>query len=206
MGTKERLIEFIEHKGISVAKFEKMCGLSNGYVNNLKGNYGGKKLDDILTIFPELNRDWLLKGEGVMIYDKKESVKYTYLVPMSAAGGSLVGFDEGGAMFDDCEKIVSPIDDVDFALPVTGDSMYPEYPAGSRVLVKRFYPEKYIAWGNVYVIDTPNGIVIKEVQPANTDDRIVCHSHNPNGRFKDFEINLRDVRAMYRVLACITMK
>lgn len=67
METKERLLQFIESQGISKSEFERKCGLSNGYLNSSKGNFGAKKLDDILRVFPSLNRDWLLTGEGEMM-------------------------------------------------------------------------------------------------------------------------------------------
>lgn len=64
---KERLFSFIEHMGMSKLAFEKVCGLSNGYLRNFKGNLGEDKLSNILTAFPELNKDWLLYGEGSML-------------------------------------------------------------------------------------------------------------------------------------------
>ena len=64
---KNRLSAFIEYKGLTNAAFEKKCGLSNGYIRNFKGNLGVKKLEDILTAFPELRKDWLLFGEGNML-------------------------------------------------------------------------------------------------------------------------------------------
>lgn len=32
---KHRIKQFIEYKGISVMEFERVCGLSNGYVNGI---------------------------------------------------------------------------------------------------------------------------------------------------------------------------
>lgn len=64
---KQRLTTFIESQGIKTARFESLCGLGNGYVNKLKGEPGSRKLDDILRVFPKLNRDWLLYGEGTML-------------------------------------------------------------------------------------------------------------------------------------------
>lgn len=64
---KERLFIFISYKGIKRSQFEKICGLSNGYLNNFKGNLGTEKLEDILNNFPELSKDWLLYGEGEML-------------------------------------------------------------------------------------------------------------------------------------------
>lgn len=64
---KDRLFEFIAYLGLNNSAFEKKCGLSNGYIRNFKGNLGGKKLEDILIAFPQLNKDWLLFGKGSML-------------------------------------------------------------------------------------------------------------------------------------------
>lgn len=64
---KDRLLIYIKYLGIGQSKFEKLCGLSNGYINNSKGNFGSVKLEDILKACPELNREWLLYGEGEML-------------------------------------------------------------------------------------------------------------------------------------------
>lgn len=64
---KDRTIEFVKSKGITMKTFEQMCGLSTGYVTSMRKGYGSDKLHNVLTAFPELNRDWLLYGEGEMI-------------------------------------------------------------------------------------------------------------------------------------------
>lgn len=69
MTTKDRTLRFVAYKGLSIKKFEEMCGLSNGYLNSMKSGYGNSKLAQVLTVFPELNRDWLVYGEGEMIKD-----------------------------------------------------------------------------------------------------------------------------------------
>lgn len=33
---KDRLLEFLQYNGLSQSKFEKKCGLANGYVNNIR--------------------------------------------------------------------------------------------------------------------------------------------------------------------------
>ena len=161
------------------------------------------------------NDEWLISGSGEMLSGehKIEQVSvaddkayYTYLLPMSAAGGSLAGFPADGAKLEECEKVVSPIADVDFAITVYGDSMYPDYPSGARILIKKIDPSVYIAWGNVFVLDTANGVIVKELQPSEHEGKLLCHSLNPNGKFKDFEVSMQDINGMYRVLACVTMK
>lgn len=64
---KERLITFLKAKRLGQTKFEKLCGLSNGYINNLRHCPSAAKLAQILEAFPDLNRAWLLTGEGEML-------------------------------------------------------------------------------------------------------------------------------------------
>lgn len=64
---KARLLSFIAFLGIGQAKFEKKCGLANGYVNNIRKSITPEKLQKIALQFPELNPGWLMTGEGEMI-------------------------------------------------------------------------------------------------------------------------------------------
>lgn len=64
---KQRLIKFLEYKRISKSEFEKQCGMANGYVNSINKGFGSEKLKSITLNFPDLNRDWLLYGEGEML-------------------------------------------------------------------------------------------------------------------------------------------
>lgn len=66
----ERLKEYIDSKGISVSAFEKSIGMSNasfGKSLKNKGAIGTDKLENILTVYPDLSPDWLLTGRGDMI-------------------------------------------------------------------------------------------------------------------------------------------
>ena len=64
---KERIVEFAKAKQITVREFERRCGLSNGYVNAMRKGLGTEKLNNVLTAYPDLNRDWLVYGEGPML-------------------------------------------------------------------------------------------------------------------------------------------
>ena len=76
MTIKERTKEFIDYKNLTVSRFEEMCGLSNGYVAAMRKGYGAEKLNNVLTVFPELNRDWLLYGEGTMLKTEAKMTPY----------------------------------------------------------------------------------------------------------------------------------
>jgi len=68
---KERLIEFLKYLGIGQDKFAKSVGLSRGYVNNIRDNITMKTVDKILKAYPELNKSWLLTGEGEMLNENQ---------------------------------------------------------------------------------------------------------------------------------------
>ena len=64
---KQRVMEFIRYKRIPIAKFENLCGLSCGYIRNMRKGFGVEKLNNITKMFPELNPKWLLYGDGEML-------------------------------------------------------------------------------------------------------------------------------------------
>lgn len=74
MTIKERIEIFIERQGIKRSVFERLCGLSNSYTRNLKVSPSMDKIEDILNAYPELNRVWLLSGEGEMLKESAMNV------------------------------------------------------------------------------------------------------------------------------------
>lgn len=77
---KQRLMKFMDYKEISASRFERMCGLSNGYFNKLRNAPGLDKIDKMLRVFPELNREWVLTGEEPMLNEG-----YTTFDPVGVA-------------------------------------------------------------------------------------------------------------------------
>lgn len=69
MDIKNRILQVVGYYNISISAFEKKCGLSNGYIRNLKGSIGSQKLECILNSYPSIDRTWLLTGEGEMLRD-----------------------------------------------------------------------------------------------------------------------------------------
>lgn len=63
---KQRIVAFIKHEGLSQGKFESLCGISNGYINNLKSSPTVPVLQKIVCAFPDVNLEWLVSGIGEM--------------------------------------------------------------------------------------------------------------------------------------------
>lgn len=66
---KQRLVAYLKYKRLGQNRFEAIAGLSNGYIANLKSTPGAEKLLKIFVAAPDLNRTWLLSGEGNMLLD-----------------------------------------------------------------------------------------------------------------------------------------
>lgn len=226
--TKDRLLEFLRYKGLGQQKFEISIGMSNGWANKVGDSIRENTLKKISEVYPELNIAWLKSGVGVMLnngeseetlYTPKEdhsrernqkdateeNAKMVLLLPVSAQGGSLNDFVVS-VKESDCEKVVSPIRGVDFAMTVSGDSMSPEYPNGSRIFIKRINERAFIEWGKVYVLDTCNGTVIKILVPAEKEGYVKCVSINQDPIFAPFEVAFEDIYGVYKVLLCMSVK
>lgn len=69
---RERLQEFLDYKGLKVAKAESMSGISNGTLANfLKGtNIQINNLAKFSKAFKDLNYHWLVTGEGSMLLEE----------------------------------------------------------------------------------------------------------------------------------------
>lgn len=217
------LNEFLMYTGKNGKSFAESLGMerSDRIYNILNGrnNLSPAVARTIKSVYPEVSMEWLLTGKGSMLIEGKvESYKdteypisadspyTTKLIPLFASGGTLSYSDDKGVMPYECEETISPIKDVDFAIQITGKSMEPEYPEGSRVFIKKINHHSHIEWGNVYVIDTYNGITIKEVLKSDNEGFISCHSINPSPKYAPYEIPISDIYGMYRVLACLIPK
>ena len=117
------------------------------------------------------------------------------IVPYAVRGGALQGFSEGVEEWE-CERITSPIRGAELAFEVTGDSMSPGFPAGTRVLLKRV--KSVIAWGEVHVIDTVDGPVLKRIDQTEDPDTFILRSDNP--AYQPIHIGREDIRGVWRVL------
>ena len=84
----------------------------------MRKGFGGTKLNNVLTIFPELNREWLLYGEGSMIKPNTPTITQhnTYGHNINTQGPVQIGSTANDAEYAEVEEITGA--------PVLPASMY----------------------------------------------------------------------------------
>lgn len=125
------------------------------------------------------------------------------VIPTGARAGTIGDFAASIAAYD-CERMVTPIKGADYAMQVTGDSMSPEYPSGSMVIIKRINEKAFVEWGKTYVLDTENGAVIKTIRKTDDPEVIECVSTNP--AYQPFTMETKYINGWYRVLMVLSLK
>lgn len=214
---KDRLLQYITEKRLSVHGFEKAASLSSGYMKSLRHCPSAKKLAQILEAFPDLNRAWLLTGEGDMLLPAASSEKQqpsegalhpavpaphtVPLVPAYAAAGPQPGIDDIGVLAAECPRVLSPHPAAEIAIEITGSSMAPDFPPGCRVFATRLPYLDNIRRGDVYVVETSEGAVIKRLTLSDGGRYVTAESINPD--YAPYRIPRSAIRSVWRVLCHI---
>lgn len=216
----ERLKEYIDYRGISVAAFERSIGMANasfGKSLKNKGAIGTDKLEKILSIYSEISPVWLMTGEGNMLktpntpntplINKRPTELATYapegsqegipLIPLSAMAGAFT--EDTQVMEYECERYVIPaFKGADFLIQVKGDSMQPTYYSGDLVACQRIpLGDLFFQWNKTYVLDTAQGPLIKRIRQGSDNDHILIVSDNP--AYAPFELS----RAQFHGVALV---
>lgn len=204
MTIKERICKFIDYKKMNVTRFQQSIGVSGSYIANMTKGIGVDVQRRIIDAYPELNIDWILTGEGNMLNEPVSTAlqKIINVMPLSASGGHISEFMNNTAV--GCEVMTAPSEHSDVAILIPDDSMEPLLKHGVRAVLQRTNADAFIAWGNVYVIDTVNGIYVRHVYPSvNYKDGYLLKSCNE--KYPDFEIKSSHVLNFYKILATINI-
>lgn len=207
-----RLLEFQKRMGLTNNAFATQCGINpSNYTKMLRGNqtFTTRSLVKIGDAFPNLNTEWLMTGDGNMLkndikprepklYEESASHRVP-LIPASAFAGDVKGLAPESISSEQCEMIVSPINGAELAIPITGDSMEPDYPDGSLAYIKRINESAFIPWGHTVILDTENGAFIKRIYPDDANDEYIwAKSINPD--YPPMHIPKSAIFRIFRVL------
>lgn len=193
---RDRIIKYLEYLGIGQAAFEKKVGLSNGFVNNIGDSIRKSSMDKILATYPELNKTWLLTGEGEMLMST--SIASRKVIDSDVLSNDFKGvpyydIDVTGGIVESFSDVkekpdffvdFKPFNDCAAYMPIFGDSMYPMFASGEILAVKQMHNYDAILWGEPYLVVTnaewDNLRTVKLVHPHEDQDKIILRASNPN--------------------------
>lgn len=211
MGVKDRIYQFCKERGIAVRTFEQNCGLSNGYVSSMRKGIGVGKLENVLNAYPEINREWLLYGEGEMLRQEGRDVPAP--VRGYASGVPYYNVDfVGGFDLVLNDQTINPEYLIDFPLynrvtcwcNITGHSMEPEIANGDIIALKEVSDPSFLPFGEVYAIITTNGMrTVKRIGPASSPDYYSLIPSNKSPEYGVQEIPKSMILKVYQVLGCM---
>lgn len=217
MTVQERIRAFCDYKKISIRQFEIQSKMSNGYVSSMRKSVGLNKLENVLNAFPELNRDWLLYGEGEMITGKEtvktfesksEEKRSTRSVPvynLEATAGFVSIYKDYSQVAENFLSIPN-LPPVDGAIYARGDSMSPLIESGDIVIFQKVQNPGNILWGNIYIVsyflEGDEYTVLKYIRRSPLSGHIRLESFNT--RYDPQDIPTYSIVALALVKASIT--
>lgn len=213
----DRIKEYIDKKGITIAAFERSIGMSNAsFGKSLKGGkaIGTDKLENILRIYPDINPSWLLTGEGNMLRSESEMVEKLPSVNQTYEGAPYFNVDFiGGFDLIVNDQTVNPdfyINYPPYNQPgvvwcnLTGHSMEPEISNGDIIALREVTtPIQYLPAGEIYGIVTEEYRTVKRIRLSQKEGFVRLIPSNKSEEFCEQEIPISMIIRVYAVLGSI---
>lgn len=201
--------------------FSREVGISTSVTENIVGKRQGNPsfdvLEKIVNSIHELNSEWLLTGKNPMLKAGVDMNKpNTYIAsegnvpygnseiakPFLDIASSIINSNNNFATAiqeTDSKNISIPfIQDYDFALRAYGDSMInsdntKKSIEDGDIVACKLWKESYIRWGEIYVLATTEGYIIKKVIPSEITDHIKCVSFNERSGYLPYDLPLSNI-------------
>lgn len=215
MKPDEKLNKILEYLGLNASEFASKIGAKTNQAiyDILKGRtktLSSSMIDKISSCYPEINRIWLLTGEGEMLnYNKKDPgplINYKKGVPYYNVD-FIGGFD---IVLND--QTITPEYLIDFKkyneatcwCNVSGHSMEPEINSGDIIALKKIEDFSFLPLGEVYAIVTTNGMrTIKRLGPSQNPE---CYTLVPTNKSPEYgiqELPKDMIEHIFQVLGCM---
>lgn len=223
MTDAQRIEALLKHSGLNAKRFSMQIGLPHPdgiyHIRHGRNRISTKMADRIISAFPEIDKGWLLTGEGEMLRGAADRSMMALFGPtengqLQRQPVPLYDFEAVAGLVPIFTNQNRPIDYIsipdlprcDGAVYVRGDSMYPLLKSGDIVMYKQIQDYYNIIWGEMYLIsfsyEGEEYITVKFIKKIEEHpDRVLLVSHNPHHAPK--EIPVTAIRALAMVKASI---
>jgi len=221
----DRFDKYMKYSGLNDNKVTVQLGLTVGVIGKSRKegrDLSDKVIEEILNYYTDINRIWLLTGDGEMLKSDSPVVAENInvistgrVIPYydaEVAAGTAYGMEMTQTQPAGMIEIGGLMKDSEFAMRVYGNSMVPNYPAGCVVGLRQ-YTEHFIEPGTVYVIETAENRFLKRLYYNKEKSAFRClsdnHMKHENGPmtgeyfYPEFDIPFEDVKRLLRVTGVI---
>ncbi len=212
----ERFDKYMKYKGLNDNKVTNSLGLSIGTLGKSRKenrDLSDRSIENILKFYTDLNRTWLLTGEGEMLAN--ENTNSQSLPKTSYTTGRPyynVDFIGGFDLIINDQTII-PEYNIDFApynqdgvfwCNITGHSMEPKVSHGDIIAIKEVSDwQSYLTMGEIYAIVTTNELrTVKIIRKGTSDDVFRLIPINI-ADFDEQEISKSMIMRVFEVLGCM---
>lgn len=203
----ERLEQVIKWSGMSTNKFAHIIGLkrSENLYQIKRGAFGvSKELSSLITKkYPQINRSWLITGDGQMLVGASDAgVDPEMVIPFYSIDANQIG-NISLENIKPLYNISIPIA-ADLAVQCIGNSMSPEIPNGSTVILKEVDITTLLP-GIPYLVVTPEYSTIKVVRTISGDQTKLLLQPRNTADFDEMIIEKSQIIRLYAIRAVITV-
>ena len=197
----ERIEAVIHWTNMSTNHFARYIGLARGEnLYQIKRGNNGISLDvanRVVEKFPQIDKLWLLTGEGTMFVEEGRTGKKIPFYPVDPEF-EITRMEE---LKVDSLLMLPIADDCDFAMRYNGRAMGNVVPSGSIVLLKNIALDAIIPGGE-YVIVSQKIVTLRIVRAVDGAEkfRLVAGDRE---NYDDIILNTSDISAVYKVTARI---
>lgn len=191
---------------MSTNKFAHVVGLkrSENLYQIKRGSFGiSKELSSLITKkYPQINRSWLLTGDGqMMVSVSAAGIDPDMVIPfynIDATQIRTIDLEKTKPLFNISFPVAA-----DFAAQCVGHSMAPDIPNGAVVLLKKVDEETFLP-GLPYLVIAKDFSTIKIVRTVAGDpNKLLLHPKN-TADFDEIIVDRTKIRKLYVVRAVIT--
>lgn len=212
MTASERVFNLLKYTGLSARALANRLELKGPQIfYDIKaGKCGISKdlADKIQEKFQNINKTWLLTGEGEML-------KTPSNIPVKGYNSGVPYYNVdflGGFDLVINDQTITPEYLIDFKeynkatcwCNITGHSMEPEITSGDIIALREIPDFSFLPYGEIYAIITTNGMrTVKRIGPASTPENYSLIPTNKGPEYGIQEIPKKMILKVYEVLGCM---
>lgn len=177
----ERLEKIIDWAGMSTHAFAMKIGMKRSenlyrIIRN-KENVSIKLSMRILETYPQINRNWLIYGEGDMLVELQDEFELGDKIPYYPTLVETTT-SEGEEVKPEFNVYLPMFNDINVAIPVVDRAMDPLIPMGATILMRKPTTD-IIMYGNVYYVEVDGYPMVRIIRSCpGADNKVTLEAVN----------------------------